>query len=436
MLTTGGTTSAATSPTDIDPPDLASVELLEDALDAIETADDVEYDRLVERVATGEVWLPSLVLGAMYDRDVYDLSFYLDVLDQDDDGLYFYASEAVEYERDALNEIPLTGDTTPEQTYDITEADELGVVMLDVLDRRGLEVPDVARTVLQSIDSAVGGIPDDSVYGQAIDVLDALEAGEPLPTSEPWGGAIDSTNPVSPIEAEAPVAQTPDAEPAPVAEPTSAELSPTEPNGDTAPPSATDGPASSSDNSTTLVIAALALAVIAILATLYTALRSRKHDHLADIAFTDSLTGLKNRRRMDADIAEQQTKSQATATLMVDVDHFKQFNDVHGHSMGDEVLRLVGDTLSREFRKTDVPYRYGGEEFCVLLPDTNESEALAAGERIRAAIEQIDLPIDDTVTASIGVSIGSASDITGTIERADEALYVAKESGRNRVALG
>ncbi len=131
----------------------------------------------------------------------------------------------------------------------------------------------------------------------------------------------------------------------------------------------------------------------------------------------------------------QETSARSNAVLMIDVDHFKQFNDRYGHTMGDEVLRLVGATLSRHFRKTDVPYRYGGEEFCVLLPETNEAEAMFAGERIRAAVETIDLPVEAHITVSIGVSIGPASMISDTLERADGALYAAKEAGRNRVAL-
>ncbi len=205
---------------------------------------------------------------------------------------------------------------------------------------------------------------------------------------------------------------------------------------DAGPPAPTVAPAPSSESSNLLIIITLGVAVVSMLIGVGAVLRGRRHDKLADFAFTDGLTGLRNRRRMDADVAEQQEiSSRPTAALMIDVDHFKQFNDTYGHATGDEVLRLVGATLSRHFRKTDVPYRYGGEEFCVLLPETTESEAMFAGERIRAAVEAIELPVDQHITVSIGVSIGPASMISNTLERADGALYAAKEAGRNRVAL-
>ena len=201
-------------------------------------------------------------------------------------------------------------------------------------------------------------------------------------------------------------------------------------------PVVTQSTGSSSASSNLLVGVALGIALVSMVIGIGAALRGRRHDKLADFAFTDSLTGLRNRRRMDADVAEQAAlATRPTATLMIDVDHFKQFNDSYGHTMGDEVLRMVGSTLAQHFRKTDVPYRYGGEEFCVLLPETTEAEAMLAGERIRAAVEAIDLPVDEHITVSIGVSIGPASQISDTLERADGALYAAKEGGRNRVAL-
>lgn len=448
-LSTAGTAAAAPAPI-LD--DSASIDLLDDAIDAIESGDSDAYDLIVDRALQGEVWLPLAALDDLEDRDIEDLINWSEVLGEAPTDLPLWAVDAVEYERDNLNRIPLAGDSTPELTLDISEADEIGVGLLELIDRRGLEIPASARTVLESLDSPDGSAPDDEAYVRAIEDLRALDAaiatvGPAVSAADPIATPATDAEPVDQPDDETvqPTANEPIIGPADVetsdasgipeasdsaAESENAAIAPA-PN---RPPAATP----SSDSNSLLVFALLGVGVLAVAAvalSLRTALRGRKHDRLADMAFTDGLTGLKNRRRMDADIAEQETLSRPTATLMVDVDHFKLFNDTHGHSVGDEVLRLVGETLSKEFRKTDVPYRYGGEEFCVLLPDTTESDAVAAGERARVAIENIELPIDGNVTASIGVSIGPATSITETIERADSALYLAKEGGRNRVAF-
>ena len=119
--------------------------------------------------------------------------------------------------------------------------------------------------------------------------------------------------------------------------------------------------------------------------------------------------------------------------LMVDVDKFKDFNDRHGHATGDAVLRLVGDALVSAIRRGDVAYRYGGEEFCALLPETRPDEANRVAERIRVMIESIDLPVDATLTASVGLATGASSELDALIGDADAALYAAKASGRNCV---
>ena len=189
-----------------------------------------------------------------------------------------------------------------------------------------------------------------------------------------------------------------------------------------------------SDTSPLPMIAVAVIAAAGFALASYAMLSGRRSEQIAEIAFTDGLTGLKNRRRLDADIAAQRERGErATATLMIDVDHFKSFNDTHGHAMGDEVLRLVGEALRQEFRRTDVPYRYGGEEFCVLLNDVTPGEAVSAGERARAAVSAVALPIPEPVTVSIGVSIGSAEHLGDTIKRADGALHDAKAAGRDRV---
>ena len=161
----------------------------------------------------------------------------------------------------------------------------------------------------------------------------------------------------------------------------------------------------------------------------------RGHDKNG-LASTDSLTGLSNRRCFDTDVDERQRRGDGpTAMLMIDVDHFKSFNDTHGHSVGDDVLRRVSDAIRAQIRRNDVAYRYGGEEFAVLLPDAGEDVAAAVAERIRLATAAAELPVRGRVTVSVGVATGPSDTIGNTIDEADAALYRAKDAGRNRVAI-
>ncbi len=150
-------------------------------------------------------------------------------------------------------------------------------------------------------------------------------------------------------------------------------------------------------------------------------------------AMIDPLTGLGNRRMLDAGIAE----SLGGAALFVDVDLFKDVNDTFSHSVGDEVLRRIADILRAHCRTHDVVVRFGGDEFVVLLPATSAHEAAAVGERVRAAV--VREPWDDvhaglTVSVSVGVAASDAS-ADRVLKDADAALYAAKESGRNRVTV-
>lgn len=157
-------------------------------------------------------------------------------------------------------------------------------------------------------------------------------------------------------------------------------------------------------------------------------------DTTTALAFDDPLTGLRNRRRLDADLAAATADPSIgrVAFLMVDIDHFKAYNDRHGHPAGDELLRLVGRALASAVREGDTTYRYGGEEFSVLLPGASDVEALAVAERVRAAVAALD------VSAPVTVSVGAASTdhadhALDLVHRADVALYDAKRAGRNRV---
>jgi diguanylate cyclase (GGDEF)-like protein len=175
------------------------------------------------------------------------------------------------------------------------------------------------------------------------------------------------------------------------------------------------------------LLAVAAAAVLALgLAALSNALR-RKGDALEAMAWTDDLTGINNRRKLDHDIALQQTADDGrTAVMMVDIDHFKEINDQFGQQVGDDVLRRVSAVLAAEVRHGDVVYRYGGEEFCVLLPGTSSEEAATVAERVVTATRSIVLPDDQHVTVSVGVAEGSPTEVLETLETADRALYAAR----------
>jgi len=159
------------------------------------------------------------------------------------------------------------------------------------------------------------------------------------------------------------------------------------------------------------------------------------------VARTDALTGLYNRRAFDDELtrrcSEHHRRKTIFCLLMLDVDHFKKFNDAHGHQTGDEVLRGVAQVLSRTMREMDLVTRYGGEEFGVILPITNLAEGLRAAERARSAVAASTFEHDGNhlrVTMSIGVAqIHDADSAASIVRRADAALYGAKAAGRDRV---
>ncbi|WP_428306062.1 GGDEF domain-containing protein [Lacipirellula sp.] len=156
-------------------------------------------------------------------------------------------------------------------------------------------------------------------------------------------------------------------------------------------------------------------------------------------ARTDALTRLANRRAFDAALLESTelfaSKGQSFALIMLDVDNFKQFNDVHGHPAGDEVLRTVGRTLGRVVNPGDLACRYGGEEFAVILANVTLDDGQLAAERIRKAIEAMNVQFGGNalrVTASVGVAgCFSEEETAALVRRADEAVYGAKKNGRN-----
>jgi diguanylate cyclase (GGDEF)-like protein len=161
--------------------------------------------------------------------------------------------------------------------------------------------------------------------------------------------------------------------------------------------------------------------------------------HLEREANTDALTGLLNRRWLDHSLPRFVLRhahgQKPLSILLLDIDHFKRFNDEHGHAVGDAVLALVGQTVEKCLRPTDLAARYGGEEMLVILPETPFEGARIAAERVRAWICSLKLPdVDRTISVSIGVATLSEGDTAESmLARADERLYLAKDRGRNRV---
>ena len=170
-------------------------------------------------------------------------------------------------------------------------------------------------------------------------------------------------------------------------------------------------------------------------------LQQREAEILA-VSLTDPLTGVGNRRRLDQALVVEVSRADRTGgrlcALMADLDHFKRVNDVHGHEAGDSVLAAFGDLLRRRTRAIDIVARFGGEEFVVLMPDTDKEQAVAIAERIREAIAACRVePLPDPVTASFGVvELVAGEQASALLHRADTALYEAKQSGRNRVVAG
>jgi diguanylate cyclase (GGDEF)-like protein len=170
------------------------------------------------------------------------------------------------------------------------------------------------------------------------------------------------------------------------------------------------------------------------------------NEKLEELARTDSLTGLFNRRYLKETLqyyfALARRGGRPIALAMLDVDFFKAYNDTHGHPAGDEILKAVAETIRERIRSTDIPCRYGGEEFAILFPDTDAREAFKVAEFLRQKLEDRPFPNEETqpggvLTVSIGVA-GLGPDLRDPVEliqRADAALYRAKGQGRNRTVL-
>ena len=173
-----------------------------------------------------------------------------------------------------------------------------------------------------------------------------------------------------------------------------------------------------------------------------TIVRVRYVKEVEDLATIDALTGLYNHRvfqgTLSSEIQRAGRYDEPLSLILLDIDHFKQFNDRYGHQLGDVVLRDVATVARRSVRTTDIAARYGGEEFAILLPNTSAGEAAAMAERLRANIEQHRVPHENlllkvTISAGVATFPEHAASPNSLVAEADAALYRSKGAGRNMV---
>jgi len=182
------------------------------------------------------------------------------------------------------------------------------------------------------------------------------------------------------------------------------------------------------------------LTLLSLFGYAFTLMSSQQHIELSKLAAKDGLTGAWNRRSLDDDLAKLLSKHQRkpiTASLVImDLDHFKNINDTYGHGVGDEILIKVAALLRSVVRLSDQIYRYGGEEFVLVAEDADLKEAAVLAETIRSRVEKSQLFEKHEVTISLGVAeLSQASTVQRWLALADEALYRAKDEGRNRCCL-
>jgi diguanylate cyclase (GGDEF)-like protein len=169
-------------------------------------------------------------------------------------------------------------------------------------------------------------------------------------------------------------------------------------------------------------------------------LKERKH--LQDLAFKDGLTGVYNRRYFDIELPRMMKLAQRyghpLTLVMIDIDYFKRLNDTYGHQVGDDVLKWIGAAIRGAIRDTDIAARYGGEEFAIILSETDQVAASKVAEKMRALIEERSKSsFNIVITISVGIAElrsthGNAKELIG---EADSALYVSKQSGRNKIIV-
>ena len=199
----------------------------------------------------------------------------------------------------------------------------------------------------------------------------------------------------------------------------------------------------------TLVLAISPVLAVFAVPTVLLVRRFMMHAHLVAQARIDAKTGLLNvstwEREAEAELSRAMRTRSPLALALVDIDHFKAVNDTHGHLVGDKVLRAVAEALTSQLRDYDRAGRFGGEEFVLLLAQTNETDACRIAERLRTHVAGMAVPVDVTpgsvcvrLTISVGVAAvdgGATRELTDLLAAADSALYQAKQTGRNRIAM-
>jgi diguanylate cyclase (GGDEF)-like protein len=170
--------------------------------------------------------------------------------------------------------------------------------------------------------------------------------------------------------------------------------------------------------------------------------RNHMLEKLQKLAITDALTKLYNSRhfynQLELEVTRCNRYSHPLSLLLLDIDLFKKYNDTYGHLEGDKVLIRIGKIINSLLRKMDSAYRYGGEEFTIILPETNTAEAFTVAQRIRLAIEEEEFEPLPGKTVTITISVGATQysppeDLPSLIQRADKSMYMSKQAGRNRV---
>ena len=196
-------------------------------------------------------------------------------------------------------------------------------------------------------------------------------------------------------------------------------------------------PTGESHETTTILITIMVTSAFAFAFSLIT---SRQREQLLVLATKDPLTGAGNRRGLDAKLADVVNAYKRTGTpsslVLIDLDHFKRVNDIHGHAVGDQILKHVTEIIDLRIRVTDSLYRIGGEEFVVVLTGADLDRAVRLAEQLRTLVDANELVPDPAVTISLGVAELKKGEIGNDwLHRADEALYRAKDAGRNSTSV-
>lgn len=193
-------------------------------------------------------------------------------------------------------------------------------------------------------------------------------------------------------------------------------------------------------DSLTVAVIVMTILVMSAFAFAFSLISNRQRQQLEQLATQDPLTGAGNRRHMDSkldDVVNGHKRTESTASIvLLDLDHFKKVNDVHGHAVGDQILKRITEIVNSRIRITDSLYRIGGEEFVIVLEGQDIQRAGHVGEELRSIVETSQLVPDQTVTISLGVAeLNSDESPDEWLRRADEALYRAKRAGRNAIDL-